>query len=56
MDTIASRPLTRRRFLSQGAGAAAGMASLIALRPMPAIAQKQELTFLSWNHFVPAVR
>ena len=52
MDKFASGSLTRRRFLSQGAGAAAGMA--LALRAAPAIAQKQELTFLSWNHFVPA--
>src|SRR5213592_2233877 len=37
---------SRRQFLRQSAGATLGMA--------PAFAQKRELTFLSWNHFVPA--
>ena len=32
----------------------AGMASWLALGKAPAFAQKRELTFLSWNHFVPA--
>ena len=35
------------------AGVAAGL-SLTALDRAPAFAQKRELTFLSWNHFVPA--
>jgi len=35
-------------------GASAGMASWLALGRAPAFAQKRELTFLSWNHFVPA--
>jgi len=49
------RPVpTRRQFLSTTAGAAAGMASWLALGKAPAYAQKRELTFLSWNHFVPA--
>ena len=30
------------------------MASWLALGKAPAFAQKRELTFLSWNHFVPA--
>ncbi|HEY5724405.1 MAG TPA: hypothetical protein VIX40_00450, partial [Methylomirabilota bacterium] len=30
------------------------MASWLALGRAPALAQKRELTFLSWNHFVPA--
>ena len=47
-------PVTRRRFLGQSAGAAAGMASWLALGRAPAHAQKRELTFFSWNHFVPA--
>src|SRR6059036_4257998 len=49
------RPVpTRRQFLSTSAGATAGMASWLALGRAPAHAQKRELTFLSWNHFVPA--
>jgi multiple sugar transport system substrate-binding protein len=45
---------TRRQFLKASAGASAGMASWLALGRAPAYAQKRELTFLSWNHFVPA--
>ena len=45
---------TRRQFLKRSAGASAGMASWLALGKAPAFAQKRELTFLSWNHFVPA--
>src|SRR5436309_11052959 len=45
---------TRRRFLRVASSATAGMASWIALGKAPAFAQKRELTFLSWNHFVPA--
>ena len=45
---------SRRHFLQQTAGATAGMASWLALGKAPAFAQKRELTFLSWNHFVPA--
>ena len=45
---------SRRQFLKQSAGATAGMASWLALGKAPAFAQKRELTFLSWNHFVPA--
>ena len=45
---------TRRQFLTTTAGATAGMASWLALGKAPAFAQKRELTFLSWNHFVPA--
>ena len=45
---------TRRQFLSTSAGATAGIASWLALGKAPAFAQKRELTFLSWNHFVPA--
>src|ERR1043166_6080373 len=49
------RPVpTRRQFLSTSAGPTAGMASWLALGRAPAYAQKRELTFLSWNHFVPA--
>src|SRR2546428_6334200 len=49
------RPVqTRRQFLATTAGATAGMASWLALGRAPAFAQKRELTFLSWNHFVPA--
>jgi multiple sugar transport system substrate-binding protein len=43
--------ISRRRFLQASAGTMAGLATLD--RP-PAFAQKRELTFLSWNHFVPA--
>ena len=45
--------VSRRRFLQASAGAVAGL-SLTALDRAPALAQKRELTFLSWNHFVPA--
>src|SRR2546422_9253657 len=45
--------LDRRQFLKSTAGATAGLAWLAARRA-PAFAQKRELTFLSWNHFVPA--
>ena len=45
---------SRRHFLKQSAAATAGMASWLSLGRAPAFAQKRELTFLSWNHFVPA--
>src|SRR5438445_8786677 len=45
---------SRRYFVRVASGAAAGMASWLALGKAPAFAQKRELTFLSWNHFVPA--
>jgi multiple sugar transport system substrate-binding protein len=45
--------VSRRRFLQASAGAVAGL-SLTALDRAPALAQKRELSFLSWNHFVPA--
>src|SRR2546428_1933718 len=45
---------SRREFLRVTSGATAGMASWLALGRAPAFAQKHELTFLSWNHFVPA--
>jgi len=49
------RPIpTRRQFLATTAGATAGLTSWLALGKAPAFAQKRELTFLSWNHFVPA--
>src|SRR5437588_9426208 len=46
-------PLSRRGFLKTSAGAMAG-ASVLAGMPAPGLAQKRELTFFSWNHFVPA--
>jgi multiple sugar transport system substrate-binding protein len=52
MDQFHSPSVTRRQFLTRTAGVAAG--SLVALQHRPAFAQKRELTFLSWNHFVPA--
>src|SRR5499433_2829979 len=45
---------SRRHFIRAASGATAGMASWLALGRAPAFAQKRELTFLSWNHFVPA--
>src|SRR5437667_11235235 len=45
---------TRRQFLETSAIASVGMGSWLALGKRPAYAQKRELTFLSWNHFVPA--
>jgi multiple sugar transport system substrate-binding protein len=46
--------MQRRQFLRIASGTTAGMASWLALGRAPAFAQKRELTFLSWNHFVPA--
>jgi multiple sugar transport system substrate-binding protein len=54
MDTSRSSSVTRRQFLKKSAGATTGIASWLALGQPPAYAQKRELTFLSWNHFVPA--
>jgi len=45
---------SRRHFIRSASGATAGMATWLALGRAPAFAQKRELTFLSWNHFVPA--
>jgi multiple sugar transport system substrate-binding protein len=45
---------TRRQFLKTSAATSTGLASWLALSRAPAFAQKRELTFLSWNHFVPA--
>src|SRR5512145_2401709 len=45
-----SARIGRRQFLLTSAVAA----SSLALDRAPAFAQKRELTFLSWNHFVPA--
>ena len=45
--------LTRRQFVKTSPAGAAGFAWLASGRA-PAFAQKRELTFLSWNHFVPA--
>jgi multiple sugar transport system substrate-binding protein len=49
-----SASLGRRQFLrASSIGAGLGLAWLAGGRA-PAFAQKRELTFLSWNHFVPA--
>jgi multiple sugar transport system substrate-binding protein len=45
--------ISRRRFLRSSA-ITVGALSLTTLDRAPARAQKRELTFLSWNHFVPA--
>src|SRR5205085_2325945 len=45
---------SRRDFLRTTAAGTAGAASWLALGRAPAFAQKRELTFLTWNHFVPA--
>jgi multiple sugar transport system substrate-binding protein len=45
-----SSSLSRRHFLAASAVAAGSLA----LDRAPVYAQKRELTFLSWNHFVPA--
>jgi multiple sugar transport system substrate-binding protein len=45
-----SARVNRRQFLTSTTAAMAG----VAWGGMPALAQKRELTFLSWNHFVPA--
>src|SRR5258706_15628541 len=54
MDQTAPRNIARRRFLRTAAATTAGMTSWLALGKPPAFAQRRELTFLSWNHFVPA--
>jgi len=54
MDQTTPRRMQRRQFLRIASGTTAGMASWLALGRAPAFAQKRELTFLSWNHFVPA--
>ncbi|MGH7365358.1 MAG: extracellular solute-binding protein, partial [Candidatus Rokuibacteriota bacterium] len=54
MAQSAPRKIQRRQFLRTAAGTTAGMASWLALGQAPALGQKRELTFLSWNHFVPA--
>src|SRR5436309_5937711 len=48
------RATSRREFMRAASGTTVGMASWLALGKAPAFAQKRELTFLSWNHFVPA--
>src|SRR5881296_981519 len=48
------RATSRREFMRAASGATVGMASWLALGKAPAFAQKRELTFLAWNHFVPA--
>src|SRR3989441_7433869 len=48
------RATSRREFLRVASGATAGVSSWLSLGKAPAFAQKRELTFLSWNHFVPA--
>ena len=54
MDQTTPRRMQRRQFLRIASGTTAGTASWLALGRAPAFAQKRELTFLSWNHFVPA--
>src|SRR2546422_6465984 len=54
VQTCALPISSRRDFLRVTSGATAGMASWLALGRAPAFAQKRELTFISWNHFVPA--
>jgi multiple sugar transport system substrate-binding protein len=51
-ESTMSARVDRRQFLTTTA-AAAGLGWLASGRA-PALAQKRELTFLSWNHFVPA--
>jgi multiple sugar transport system substrate-binding protein len=48
------RGSSRRQFLRSSAAVGAGAAAWATLGRAPAFAQKRELTFLSWNHFVPA--
>src|SRR5262245_4401739 len=45
---------SRRHFVRATSGATVGMAAWLALGKAPAFAQKRELTFLTFNHFVPA--
>jgi len=54
MGTTPATDVTRRTFLQATAGAAVGLAGLVALRQPPALAQEREIGLLSWNHFVPA--
>ena len=48
-----SSAVTRRRFLQAGAAVLAG-SSAVLLDRAPAVAQKRELTLLTFNHFVPS--
>ncbi|MGH9316322.1 MAG: hypothetical protein ACRD1P_04365, partial [Thermoanaerobaculia bacterium] len=54
MERSGFRVVNRRYFLRTTAATTAGLASWLALGKAPAFAQKRELTFLSFNHFVPA--
>jgi multiple sugar transport system substrate-binding protein len=54
MTTPSARLVNRRQFLEVSGATTVGGAAWLALGQAPAFGQKRELTFLSWNHFVPA--
>ena len=43
---------SRRRFIAVATHA--GLAGILASRIPPAVAQQREITYLAWNHYVPA--
>src|SRR6266513_2307022 len=53
-ESVPMNGTTRRQFLKTSAVTSTGLATWLALDHAPVLAQKRELTFLSWNHFVPA--
>src|SRR5213082_817325 len=53
-ESVRMNGTTRRQFLKTSAVTSTGLATWLALDHAPVLAQKRELTFLSWNHFVPA--
>jgi multiple sugar transport system substrate-binding protein len=52
MHLSTSPALTRRQFMQTTA--AAGLLTMLAFRQAPVLAQKREVSMLTWNHFVPA--
>ena len=47
-----AHPLTRRQFIETTA--TVGLLGLIAIRQAPVLAQRREVSMITWNHFVPA--
>jgi multiple sugar transport system substrate-binding protein len=45
--------LNRREFLGQAAIGTAGLASILATKTPPAVAQQREISYLCWNNFAP---
>lgn len=52
--TTSAVKITRRTWLRASAGAAVGIAGILATRTPPGFSQERELKILTWAHFVPA--